>query len=93
MGNICAHNRGDPRNIFVMLEGELVEVTPAENNETSAMELARGMGQRLYLRKSEENGGWAVYPAYWSAAGAVKRKWFPTQDAAVMYAALMGGMR
>lgn len=91
MGNLFAHDRGDTRNIWVIGPNGLEEITPAEDTTTAACELAKALGHRFYLRRSPRGDvyGWVAYSV---RPGDSKDRWFPTQDSAVMYAAMKGAM-
>lgn len=85
-----AHGRGDSRNIWVIGPNGLEEITPSENTTAAACELARALGHRFYLRRSARGDefGWAAYSSSSTARG--KDKWFPTREAAIMYASMKG---
>lgn len=90
---LAAHGRGDSRNIWIVTDAGVEEITPAENTEEAAREVARAMGVRYYLRRSAQGDefGWAAYRADGWRSDSIGSKWFATQDAAIMYASIKGG--
>ena len=87
MGNIVAHGRGDGRNVWVLIGGEIAEVTPLDDSHAAAVTLTRGLGQRFYFKRVPDA---LTREVMWTAVDIESRpsdgmKAFPTQDAAVMY--------
>lgn len=93
MGRIVAHGKGDARNIFLILDGELAELTPMDDTHAAASDMARGLNQRFYLKRSYDA---LNHAEHWTAfdtrnpnpgVGTAKRT-FPNRDAAIMYAVM-----
>lgn len=86
---MVAHGKGDARNIFLILDGELAELTPMDDTHQAACDMTIGLGQRFYLKRSIDALNhvehWAAFDAgaTWEEMGGVRM--FPNRDAAIMY--------
>lgn len=95
----AGHGRGDARNIWVALDGEMVEVTPAGDTHASATDLTRVMGCWVYFKRFRRDD---VNAVFWQAFIAEPlppgrtmpdSRMLPTEDSAVMYAMHMTARR